>query len=137
MMLPNEVTLNGKVERKEQFGMASVHDENKTFTGNVLFKSQVRGSYDDSVETKWEKNGAILDGIVIWNTNGEVPFSDMLLDFVQIGVIDLETAERSAAQREKDDKVAMDQLYVNDEGRLVWDSIPYRDERMAKLAEVA
>lgn len=137
MMLPNEVTLNGKVERKEQFGMASVHDENKTFTGNVLFKSQVRGSYDDSVETKWEKNGTILDGIVIWNTNGEVPFSDMLLDFVQIGVIDLETAERSAAQREKDDKVAMDQLYVNDEGHLVWDSIPYRDERMAKLAEVA
>ena len=42
MILDNEVTIAGETVRKERFGMASIHDENKTFTGNVLYKSQIR-----------------------------------------------------------------------------------------------
>ena len=53
MYLDNEVTIAGETVRKERYGMASIHDENKTFTGDVLYKDQVRNSYDNSIETKF------------------------------------------------------------------------------------
>ena len=91
MILDNQVIIAGETVNKERWGMAAHHDENKTFTGNVLYKSQIRTapsgySHDDSVETNFEKT-AQVDGLTVWKSNGEVPFADMLLDFVQIGAI--------------------------------------------------
>ena len=42
MILDNEVTIAGETVRKERYGMASIHDENTTYTGNVLYKNQLR-----------------------------------------------------------------------------------------------
>ncbi len=42
MILENTVEIAGETVRKERFGLAAHHDENKTFTGNVLYKSQIR-----------------------------------------------------------------------------------------------
>ena len=41
-MLANEVKIAGETVRKQRFGMASVHDDNKTFTGDVSFTEQER-----------------------------------------------------------------------------------------------
>ncbi len=48
-------------------------------------------SHDNSVETSFEGT-AQVDGLTVWKSNGEVPFADMLLDFVQIGAITFEHA---------------------------------------------
>lgn len=132
--LNNEVTIAGETVRKERFGMASVHDENKTFTGDVLYKSQVRGSYDNSIETKFEGT-AQVDGLTVWKSNGEVPFADMLLDFVQIGAITFEQAEFSLLQKQKDEKASLATLYRADDGNIYLGegALDYRDERLAKL----
>ena len=132
--LNNEVKIAGETVRKERFGMASVHDENKTFTGDVLYKSQVRGSYDNSIETKFEGT-AQVDGLTVWTSNGEVPFADMLLDFVQIGAITFEQAEFSLLQKQKDEKASLATLYRADDGNIYLGegALDYRDERLAKL----
>ena len=139
MILDNEVTIAGETVRKERYGMASIHDENKTFTGNVLFKSQLRENetYDNSVETNFQ-NTAQVDGLTVWKSNGEVPFADMLLDFVQIGAITFEQAEFSLIQKQKDQSASLDTLFRNEDGHLVLGegALDYRDERLAKL-EVA
>jgi len=139
MILDNEVTIAGETVRKERYGMASIHDENKTFTGNVLFKSQLRENetYDNSIETNFQ-NTAQVDGLTVWKSNGEVPFADMLLDFVQIGAITFEQAEFSLIQKQKDQSASLDTLYRNEDGHLVLGegALDYRDERLAKL-EVA
>ena len=142
MILDNEVTIAGETVRKERWGMAAHHDENKTFTGNVLYKSQIRTapsgySHDNSVETSFEGT-AQVDGLTVWKSNGEVPFSDMLLDFVQIGAITFEQAEFSLIQKQKDQSASLDTLFRNEDGHLVLGegALDYRDERLAKL-EVA
>ena len=138
-MLKDTVEIAGETVRKERFGMAAHHDENKTFTGNVLFKSQLRENetYDNSIETNFQ-NTAQVDGLTVWKSNGEVPFSDMLLDFVQIGAITFEQAEFSLIQKQKDQSASLDTLYRNEDGHLVLGegALDYRDERLAKL-EVA
>ena len=123
--------------------MAAHHDENKTFTGNVLYKSQIRTapsgySHDNSVETSFEGT-AQVDGLTVWKSNGEVPFADMLLDFVQIGAITLEQAEFSLIQKQKDQSASLDTLFRADDGNIYLGegALDYREERLAKLAEVA
>tara|TARA_B100000287_G_scaffold376311_1_gene377369 strand:- start:1285 stop:1704 length:420 start_codon:yes stop_codon:yes gene_type:complete len=139
MILENTVEIAGETVRKERFGLAAHHDENKTFTGNVLFKSQLRENetYDNSIETNFQ-NTAQVDGLTVWKSNGEVPFADMLLDFVQIGAITFEQAEFSLIQKQKDQSASLDTLYRNEDGHLVLGegALDYRDERLAKL-EVA
>ena len=144
MILDNEVTIAGETVRKERFGMASIHDENKTFTGNVLYKSQIRTapsgySHDNSIETNFEDT-AQVDGLTVWKSNGEVPFADMLLDFVQIGAITLEQAEFSLLQKQKDQSASLETLYRDPETGNIYlgeDALDYRKERLAKIAEAA
>ena len=143
MILDNEITIAGETVRKERFGMAAHHDENKTFTGNVLYKNQIRTapsgySHDNSVETSFEGT-AQVDGLTVWKSNGEVPFADMLLDFVQIGAITLEQAEFSLLQKQKDQSASLDTLFRADDGNIYLGegALDYREERLAKIAEAA
>ena len=143
MILDNEVTIAGETVRKERFGMAAHHDENKTFTGNVLYKNQIRTapsgySHDNSVETSFE-GIAQVDGLTVWKSNGEVPFADMLLDFVQIGAITFEQAEFSLIQKNKDQAASLETLFRADDGNIYLGegALDYREERLAKIAEAA
>ena len=143
MYLEDRVVIAGQYVDKQRFGMASIHDENKTFTGDVLYKSQIRTapsgySYDNSIETKFQDT-AQVDGLTVWKSNGEVPFADMLLDFVQIGGITLEQAEFSLLQRQKDASASLETLYRADDGNVYLGegALAYRDERLAKIAEAA
>ena len=143
MILDNEVTIAGETVRKERYGMASIHDENKTFTGNVLYKNQIRTapsgySHDNSVETSFEGT-AQVDGLTVWKSNGEVPFADMLLDLVQIGAITLEQAEFSLIQKQKDQDASLETLFRADDGNIYLGegALDYREERLAKIAEAA
>ena len=143
MILDDTVIIAGETVNKERWGMAAHHDENKTFTGDVLYKSQIRTapsgySYDNSIETKFQDT-AQVDGLTVWKSNGEVPFADMLLDFVQIGAITLEQAEFSLIQKQKDQSASLDTLYRAEDGNIYLgeDSLKYRDERLAKIAEAA
>jgi hypothetical protein len=143
MILDDTVKIAGETVNKERWGMASIHDENKTFTGNVLYKNQIRTSpsgysYDNSIETKFQDT-AQVDGLTVWKSNGEVPFQDMLLDFVQIGAITLEQAEFSLLQKQKDQSANLETLYRADDGNIYLgdDALAYRDERLAKIAEAA
>ena len=143
MILDNEVTIAGETVRKERYGMASIHDENKTFTGYVLFTNQLRADsngniWDKSVEQNFE-NTAQVDGLTVWTSNGEVPFADMLLDFVQIGAITLEQAEFSLIQKQKDQSASLDTLFRADDGNIYLGegALDYREERLAKIAEAA
>ena len=139
MILDNEVTIAGETVRKERYGMASIHDENKTFTGDVLFTDQLRPDpngniWDKSIEMQFE-NTAQVDGLTVWRSNGEVPFADMLLDFVQIGAITLEQAEFSLIQKNKDQEKSLSTLYRADDGNIYLGegALDYRQERLAKI----
>ena len=143
MILDNTVIIAGETVNKERWGMAAHHDENKTFTGDVLYKSQIRTapsgySYDNSIETKFQDT-AQVDGLTVWTSNGEVPFADMLLDFVQIGAITLEQAEFSLIQKQKDQDASLETLFRADDGNIYLGegALDYRDERLAKIAEAA
>ena len=143
MILDNQVIIAGETVNKERWGMAAHHDENKTFTGNVLYKSQIRTapsgySHDDSIETNFE-NTAQVDGLTVWKSNGEVPFADMLLDFVQIGAITFEQAEFSLIQKQKDQSASLDTLFRADDGNIYLGegALDYRKDRLAKIAEAA
>ena len=144
MILDNTITIAGETVNKERYGMASIHDENKTFTGDVLYKSQIRTapsgySYDNSIETKFQDT-AQVDGLTVWKSNGEVPFADMLLDFVQIGAITLEQAEFSLLQKQKDQSASLETLYRDPETGNIYlgeGALDYREERLAKIAEAA
>ena len=139
MYLENEVKIAGETQRKERFGFASIHDENKTFTGDVLFTEQLRADpngniWSKSIEQKFEDT-AQVDGLTVWKSNGEIPFSDMLLDFVQIDAISFEQAEFSLLQKAKDDNASLDTLFRADDGNIYLGegALDYRTERLAKL----
>ena len=143
MILDNQVNIAGETVTKQRYGMASVHDENKTFTGDVLFTDQLRADpngniWDKSIEMQFEKT-AQVDGLTVWKSNGEVPFADMLLDFVQIGAITFEQAEFSLIQKNKDQEASIATLFRDENGNLFLgeDALNYRKERLAKIAEVA
>jgi hypothetical protein len=137
MILDNEVVIAGETVRKERFGMASVRDENKTFTGDVLFTNQKQNDFQKSIEEKFQDT-AQVDGLTVWKSNGEVPFSDMLLDFVQIGAITFEQAEFSVLQKQKDEEASLATLFRADDGNIYLGegALDYRAERLAKLEEV-
>ena len=133
-MLANEVKIAGETVRKQRFGMASVRDENKTFTGDVLFTNQKQNDFQKSIEEKF-LDTAQVDGLTVWKSNGEVPFADMLLDFVQIGAITFEQAEFSLIQKQKDEEASLATLFRADDGNIYLGegALDYRDERLAKL----
>lgn len=133
-MLANEVKIAGETVRKQRFGMASVRDENKTFTGDVLFTEQKQNDFQKSIEEKFQDT-AQVDGLTVWTSNGEVPFADMLLDFVQIGAITFEQAEFSLIQKQKDEEASLATLFRADDGNIYLGegALDYRDERLAKL----
>ena len=137
MILDNEVVIAGETVRKERFGMASVRDENKTFTGDVLFTTQKQNDFQKSIEEKFQDT-AQVDGLTVWKSNGEVPFSDMLLDFVQIGAITFEQAEFSLLQKQKDTSASLETLFRAKDGNIYLGegALDYRAERLAKLEEV-
>tara|TARA_Y100000768_G_scaffold53567_1_gene35281 strand:+ start:30 stop:458 length:429 start_codon:yes stop_codon:yes gene_type:complete len=139
MILDNEVNIAGETVTKQRFGMASVHDENKTFTGDVLFTDQLRADpngniWDKSIETKFQDT-AQVDGLTVWKSNGEVPFADMLLDFVQIGAITFEQAEFSLEQKNKDQAASLDTLFRHTDGNIYLGegALDYRKDRLAKI----
>lgn len=136
MILENTVEIAGETVTKQRFGLASINDENKTFTGDVLFTSQKSNDFSKSIEEKFEDT-AQVDGLTVWKSNGAIPFADMLLDFVQIGAITLEQAEFSILQRQKDDSASLDGLYRAEDGNIYLGegALDYRDERLAKIAE--
>jgi len=143
MYLEDRVVIAGETQDKQRFGMASIHDENKTFTGDVLYKSEIRTapsgySYDNSIETKFQDT-AQVDGLTVWKSNGEVPFADMLLDFVQIGAITFEQAEFSLIQKQKDQSASLDTLFRAEDGNVYLGegALDYRKDRLAKIAEAA
>ena len=133
-MLANEVKIAGETVRKERFGLANSNPENRTFTGDVLFTNQKRNDFSKSIEEKFEDT-AQVDGLTVWKSNGEVPFADMLLDFVQIGAITFEQAEFSLLQKQKDEKASLATLFRADDGNIYLGegALNYRDERLAKL----
>ena len=139
MILDNEVKIAGETVTKERYGMASIHDENKTFTGDVLFTDQLRADpngniWDKSIEMKFQDT-AQVDGLTVWRSNGEVPFADMLLDFVQIGAITLEQAEFSLIQKNKDQEKSLNTLFRHTDGNVYLGegALDYRQERLAKI----
>ena len=143
MILDRQIEIAGETQTKQRFGMASIHDTNKTFTGDVLFTEQLRADpngniWGTSIEQKFQDT-AQVDGLTVWKSNGEVPFSDMLLDFVQIGAITLEQAEFSALQKNVDQSASLETLYRAEDGNIYLgeDSLQYRDERLAKIEAAA
>ena len=134
MILENTVKIAGETVNKQRFGMASVRDENKTFTGDVLFTNQKQNDFQKSIEEKFQDT-AQVDGLTVWKSNGEVPFADMLLDFVQIGAITFEQAEFSLLQKQKDEEASLATLFRADDGNIYLGegALDYRDERLAKL----
>jgi len=135
-MLADTVKIAGETVRKERFGLASSNPENRTFTGDVLFTNQKQNDFSKSIEEKFQDT-AQVDGLTVWKSNGEVPFADMLLDFVQIGAITFEQAEFSLLQKQKDDSAALETLFRNEDGMIVLGegALNYRDERLAKIQE--
>lgn len=134
LKLEDIVVIAGETVRKERFGMASMNDDHKTFTGDVLYTSQKGNNFSKSIEEKFEDT-AQVDGLTVWKSNGEVPFADMLLDFVQIGAITFEQAEFSAIQKNKDAEASLDTLFRHTDGNIYLGegALNYRDERLAKI----
>ena len=132
--LEDIVKIAGETVRKQRFGMASMNDDHKTFTGDVLYTSQKGNNFSSSIEEKFQDT-AQVDGLTVWKSNGEVPFTDMLLDFVQIGAITFEQAEFSAIQKNKDAEASLDTLFRHTDGNIYLGegALNYRDERLAKI----
>ena len=134
MILENTVKIAGETVNKQRFGLANSNPENRTFTGDVLFTDQKQNDFQKSIEEKF-LDTAQVDGLTVWKSNGEVPFADMLLDFVQIGAITFEQAEFSLIQKQKDEKASLATLFRADDGNIYLGegALDYRDERLAKL----
>lgn len=134
MYLEDTIEIAGETVRKQRFGLANSYDANRTFTGDVLFTTQKLNDFQSSIEEKFEDT-AQVDGLTVWKSNGEVPFADMLLDFVQIGAITFEQAEFSLLQKQKDQSASLDTLFRAEDGNIYLGegALDYRAERLAKL----
>ena len=139
-ILENKVEVAGEIVKKERFGLAAHNDLHKTFTGNVLFEKDAP-KFHTSVEKNFE-GATLLDGVVVWKSNGAIPFADMILDFVQIDAIDMETAERTVAARKSEEKTFWKEFGLpvkyDDSGTITKDeaienSFARRDARKARL----
>lgn len=135
MYLEDTIEIAGQTIRKQRFGLASSYDANRTFTGDVLFTTQKLNDFSKSIEEKFEDT-AQVNGLTVWKSNGEIPFADMLLDFVQIGRITLEQAEFSLIQKAKDDEATLATLFKAKDGNIYLGegALDYRAERLAKIA---
>tara|TARA_E500000178_G_scaffold349641_1_gene406948 strand:- start:347 stop:757 length:411 start_codon:yes stop_codon:yes gene_type:complete len=135
MYLEDTIEIAGQTIRKQRFGLANSYDANRTFTGDVLFTTQKLNDFSKSIEEKFEDT-AQVDGLTVWKSNGEVPFADMLLDFVQIGRITLEQAEFSLLQKQKDSEASLATLFRAKDGNIYLGegALDYRAERLAKIA---
>ena len=134
MYLEDTIEIAGETVRKQRFGLANEYEANRTFTGDVLFTTQKLNDFQKSIEEKFEDT-AQVDGLTVWKSNGEVPFADMLLDFVQIGRITFEQAEFSLLQKQKDDEASLATLFRADDGNIYLGegALDYRADRLAKL----
>ena len=134
MYLEDTIEIAGETVRKQRFGLANSYDANRTFTGDVLYTTQKLNDFQKSIEEKFEDT-AQVDGLTVWKSNGEVPFADMLLDFVQIGRITFEQAEFSLLQKQKDNEASLDTLFRAEDGNIYLGegALDYRAERLAKL----
>lgn len=134
MYLEDTIEIAGETVRKQRFGLANSYDANRTFTGDVLFTTQKLNDFQSSIEEKFEDT-AQVDGLTVWKSNGEIPFADMLLDFVQIGAITFEQAEFSLLQKQKDQSASLDTLFRAEDGNIYLGegALDYRAERLAKL----
>ena len=128
-MLANEVQIAGETVRKL--------GSRVSFTGDELFTSDLKNQFSKSIEQKFEDT-AQVDGLTVWKSNGEVPFADMLLDFVQIGAITFEQAEFSLLQKAKDDEASLATLFRAKDGNIYLGegALDYRAERLAKLEAI-
>ena len=145
-ILENTVEINGQTINKERFGMASINDDCKTFTGYVLFTSQkAKQGYSKSVEENFE-DAVVVDDIVYWKSNGAIPFADMILDFVQIDAISPMVGELAIRTRQEDDTnfwkeyglpVLGDESGTVTKNEAVRRAFARRDERKARIEEVA
>tara|TARA_X000000950_G_scaffold286298_1_gene394784 strand:+ start:4765 stop:5175 length:411 start_codon:yes stop_codon:yes gene_type:complete len=135
MYLEDTIEIAGQTIRKQRFGLANSYDANRTFTGDVLFTTQKLNDFSKSIEEKFEDT-AQVDGLTVWKSNGEVPFADMLLDFVQIGRITLEQAKFSLLQKQKDSEASLATLFRAKDGNIYLGegALDYRAERLAKIA---
>ena len=124
--LPNEIYISGQTYKKQTLGMTDHRKQFPlTFTGAVLLAKDIQVvdygthvySHDNSIETDW-KGAKIVDGIVVWRSNGQVPPVKHLLDFVMLGVITLGQAHMSAEQKEIEQSAALDHLMLNDRGEV-------------------
>jgi len=120
--LPDSITIGNYTRKKEKFGHAATRPEHRTFTGDVLWDSELRADpqgncWSKSVQQNWSKAN-IQDGIVYWNNNGQVPPMEWLLDFVQIGKIDFATAERSYLQKQQEQSESLKHLMLNSRGEV-------------------
>ena len=146
ILLEDTVVINGETIKKERFGMASIKDEHKTFTGDVLFTRQKsKKGYSKSVEEHFE-DAVVVDNIVHWKSNGAIPFADMILDFVQIEAISQMVGEISIRARQEDDSnfwkeyglpVKGDESGTVTKNEAVKRAFARRDERKARIEEVA
>ena len=136
MQLENTVKIAGETVNKQRFGLASSDPDHRTFTGDVLFTDQKTNDFQKSIEEKF-LDTAQVDGLSVWRSNGEVPFADMLLDFVQIGAITFDQAEFSLLQKQKDQSASLETLFRADDGNIYLGegALDYRDERLAKIEE--
>ena len=108
-LLPQTVEVAGEVVHKRLAGHLNF-ESRETFTGDPLLKSEVVGSYDNSIETKFEGT-AQVDGLTVWTSNGE---------------------------KQKDTEASLATLFRAKDGNLYLGegSLNYRDERLAKLENV-
>ena len=146
ILLEDTVVINGETIKKERFGMASIKDEHKTFTGDVLFTRQKsKKGYSKSVEEHFE-DAVVVDNIVHWKSNGAIPFADMILDFVQIEAISQMVGEISIRARQEEDSnfwklyglpVKGDESGTVTKNEAVKRAFARRDERKARIEEVA
>ena len=76
---------------------------------------------EDQIRDNWfgtnGHTGAHIDheGVVRWNSNGQIPFEDMLHDFRELGLIDEESQLHSNLLREKETDEFWEDYFNNDE----------------------
>mgnify|MGYP001058442851 CR=1 FL=1 len=71
---------------------------------NEKFENGQRVFDEDKAREDWGRAHIDDDGVVRWNSNNNVPFDDMLYDFMSIGVIGPKTAARSEEARHVDNE---------------------------------
>ena len=83
--------------------MPKFNDQTKV-AGRLYNRWSVTGTFNttqDAVE-KYKSQFKIVDGVVRWESNEEIPFGDLLLDFCEAGLISPKQVRVSSELREKE-----------------------------------